>query len=69
MQTTSRRRQRSGSCSLPSDALQAVALLTREQLLSEQVGLANDSRQRLKIEAELSQIRRDLERLGFASPK
>jgi hypothetical protein len=69
MQTTSRRRQRSGSCSLPSDALQAAALLTREQLLSEQVGLASGDRKRLKIEAELSQIRRDLERLGFESPK
>jgi hypothetical protein len=45
--------------------LEYCCLLDLEQLLSEQVGLAGGGRKRLKIEAELSQIRRDLERLGL----
>jgi hypothetical protein len=53
----------------PSDAIRAAALIDRQEALTEQyrcVGKAS-YRRRLEIEAELSAIRRDLERLGFAA--
>jgi hypothetical protein len=53
----------------PSDAIRAAALIDRQEALTEQyrcVGKAS-YRRRLEIEAELSAIRRDLERLGIAA--
>jgi hypothetical protein len=52
-----------------SDLMRAAALLEREELLNEEVRFAGDAsyRRRLEIETELSEIRRELERLGFQS--
>ena len=51
----------------PSDLMRAAALLEREELLNEEVRFASGAsyRRRLEIEAEVSEIRRELERLGF----
>jgi hypothetical protein len=55
--------------SLPpsSDAFRAAALLEREELLVERARWAGEAsyRHRLEIEEELSEIRRELARLGF----
>jgi hypothetical protein len=55
----------------PSDLMRAAALLEREELLNEEVRFASDSsyRRRLEIEAELSDIRREITRLGFAASR
>jgi hypothetical protein len=49
----------------------AALLFDLEELLIEQLRLFGDEsyRQRLQIEAELSEVRRELERLGFAPSK
>ena len=49
----------------------AALLVDLEERLSEQLRLLGGAsyRQRLEIEAELSDIRRELERLGFAHSK
>jgi hypothetical protein len=55
----------------PSDAFRAAALVEREELLMEHARCANESsyRHRMEIEEELSEIRRDLVRLGFGRSK
>ncbi len=52
----------------PSDAIPAAALIDREEALTEQYHSVGEPsyRRRLDIESELSAIRRDLARLGFA---
>jgi hypothetical protein len=53
---------------LSSDALRAADLLVeREEMLIDQLRWVGEEsyRQRLEIKAELAEIRRDLERLGF----
>jgi hypothetical protein len=56
---------------LPSDAFRAAALLEREELLMERARWTGEAsyRHRLEIEEELSDIRRDLARLGFGLSK
>ena len=54
MQTTSWRRQRSGSFSMSWDTLRTVAFLTRKELLSEQASSASDDLRRVEIEAALT---------------
>jgi hypothetical protein len=55
----------------PSDLVRSAALLEREELLNEEVRSSSDSsyRRRLEIDAELSQIRRELQGLGFPASK
>jgi hypothetical protein len=47
--------------------MRAAALIEREELLTEQVRLPSDAeyRGRVEVEEELSEVRRELERLGF----
>jgi hypothetical protein len=53
-----------------TDVLRAATLLNREELLMEQCRPGSASyRRQLEIEEELSEIRRDLARLGFASSR
>jgi hypothetical protein len=54
-----------------SRAATLLDLLDREELLMEQARSIGEGsyRRRLEIEAELSEIRRDLKRLGFAAAK
>ena len=63
MQTTFSGPQRSRTSSPPNTA---ARLLDLEELLTEQLRLLGGAsyRRRLEIEIELSEIRRDLERLG-----
>ena len=51
----------------PSDAMRAAALLDREELLVDEFRVVGEAsyRRRRDIEAELSDIRRGLELLGF----
>ena len=51
----------------PSDVMRAAALLERAELLTDQVRFASESsyRRQHQIEEELSEIRRELKRLGF----
>ena len=53
-----------------SDATRAANLHDREKQLTEQLRLASDAsyRRRVEIEEELSEIRRQLERLGLPPP-
>jgi hypothetical protein len=69
MQTTSSGPQRRGAFSPRSET--AVLLLDLEELLIEQLRLLGGAsyRQRLEIEAQLSEVRRELARLGFAPSK
>ena len=51
----------------PSDATRAAALIEREEMLVDEIRFVDEAsyRRRQEIELELSDIRRDLELLGF----
>jgi hypothetical protein len=51
--------------------MRAADLLERKELLTEELRFASNAsyRRRVEIEEELSEIRRELARLGFASSK
>jgi len=55
------------SFALPLDVVRAAALLEREEILVDEFRLVGEAsyRRRQDIEVELSDIRRDLELLGF----
>jgi hypothetical protein len=67
MRTTSSGPQRSGGSFPRSDT--APLLLDLEELLIEQLAGGASYGQRLEIEAQLSEVRRELARLGFAPSK
>jgi hypothetical protein len=48
-----------------ADTLRAAALIEREQLLNDELRFINDVSRRQEMEAELSEIRRGLQLLGF----
>jgi hypothetical protein len=54
---------------LPTVAIRATNLLNRKEVLIEEIRLLGEAsyRRRLEIEVELTEIRRELERLGFGS--
>jgi hypothetical protein len=53
----------------PSEVMRAAALIEREETLVDELRLVHEAsyRRRQEIELELSDIRRDLELLGFPS--
>ncbi len=55
----------------PSNAIRVAALIDRQEVLTDQYRCVGEAsyRRRLEIESELSAIRRDLARLGFAPSK